>query len=206
MKIETIPVGALGANCYLVYDENTKEAMIVDPGGEGKKIMSEVIRLQLEIKYIVNTHGHVDHIAANGEVKDATKAPLLIHEDDANMLTNANHNLSAYVGPSISKPSSDKLLKDGDTLVIGEKEIKVIHTPGHTPGGICLLCDKVLLSGDTLFQFSVGRSDLPGGSHKQLINSIKTRLLVLEDDVVVYPGHGPTTTIGDEKRMNPFLV
>ncbi len=205
MKIISLAVGPIAANCYIVYDEDSKECMIVDPGAEGPKIMAEVYRRHLSVKYIVNTHGHADHIAADGYVKDATGARVLIHELDAPMLTSARDNLSVFIGNAVNEPPADLLLKDGDILDIGGLQFTVIHTPGHTPGGICLLCNGACFSGDTLFENSIGRTDFPGGSSQQLLNSIKTRLLVLDDSIVVYPGHGPTTSIKWEKNNNPFL-
>ena len=154
---------------------------------------------------IINTHGHADHILGNVRVKQATNAPILIHKDDADMLPSAQKNLSAWIGAGVSCGEGDRLIKDGDKIVIGDFEFKVIHTPGHTPGGICLLTEGVLFSGDTLFAESVGRSDFPGGSHHKLITSIKEKLMVLDDDVKVLPGHGPGSTIGWERKMNPFI-
>jgi len=205
MKVHIMEVGAYQANCYLVFDEETKEALIIDPGAQGREIMAQVQKLGLNVKYIVNTHGHSDHIGANQYVKEATGAPLLIHEADAPMLTSPAKNLSIYFGEDINKPPADRLLKDGDVVEAGSLKFKVLHTPGHTRGGICLVGQEVCFSGDTLFAMSVGRSDFPGGSHETLINSIKTKLMTLDDETVVFPGHGPYTTIGQEKAGNPFL-
>lgn len=205
MKVITLIVGMIETNCYIAYDETTAEAMIIDPGAEGKRIMAEIDRLKLKVKYIVNTHGHADHIAANKYVKDATRAELLIHTEDAEMLINPSLNLSGMMGQPISGPAADRLLKEGDSLKLGTTELKVLHTPGHTKGGICLVSEQVVFSGDTLFQYSIGRDDFPGGSYQQLINSIKTKLLPLADQIVVLSGHGPATTIGEERRGNPFL-
>ena len=205
MKVHVIEVGAYQANCYLVYDEETKEALVIDPGAQGREIIGEAEKLGVKIKYIVNTHGHVDHIGANEYVKAATGAPLLIHEKDASMLTSPSKNLSAYFGEKMEKPAADRLLSDGDVLEIGSMKFTVLHTPGHTQGGICLAGEDVCFSGDTLFAMSIGRSDFPGGSHETLINSIMTKLMPLEDKVIVFPGHGPYTTIGAERKGNPFL-
>ncbi len=205
LKIKTLPVGIIETNCYLVYDEETREAMVIDPGAEGRRIVDEIGELDLKVKYIVNTHGHGDHIMGNKEVKEATGADLLIHMEDGPMLTDSRLNLTNFMGRNVSEPAADRLLQEGDILTIGRYEFKVLHTPGHTRGGICLVGDGVVFSGDTLFQFSIGRDDFPGGSFKDLINSIKTKLMPLDDSTVVYPGHGPKTTIGDERRGNPFL-
>lgn len=205
MKIIALTVGPIATNCYIVYDEASREALVIDPGAEGKRIVAEVEKNHLKVKYIVNTHGHGDHIAANKYVKEATGAELLIHAADAPMLTDARLNMTAYMGKGISEPAADRFLAEGDVLKLGTTEFKVLHTPGHSPGGICLLGEQVVFVGDTLFQYSIGRDDLPGGSFTQLINSIKTKLLTLDDKIIVYPGHGPITTIGNERRGNPFL-
>jgi glyoxylase-like metal-dependent hydrolase (beta-lactamase superfamily II) len=194
------------ANCYLVGCEETKEAAVVDPGAEGKRILKKAGGLGLKISCIILTHGHVDHIGALQEVQQATGAEVLIHADDAEMLTNANKNLSAFVGPMLDFKQADRLLQDGDTINVGNITIEVIHTPGHTMGGISLKCGPdIILTGDTLFAGSVGRSDFPGGSHSQLVASIKNKLLKFPPETKVFPGHGPASTIGEEKRYNPFL-
>ncbi len=205
MKIIRMEVGQLGANCYIVYCEKTLKGAVIDPGGNGKEIIEQLTGKNIELMYIFNTHGHADHIAANDDIKLATGAPVLIHGDDAHMLITAQGNLSSYIGSQLICQAADRLLNDGDKFTVGEIEFQVIHTPGHTPGGICLKADHVLFSGDTLFEQSVGRSDFPGGSHSQLVNSIKNKLLVLADNTTVFPGHGGSTTIGDERRANPFI-
>jgi glyoxylase-like metal-dependent hydrolase (beta-lactamase superfamily II) len=193
------------ANCYLVWCEETKEALVIDPGGDGKRILAEAAREQLQIKYVVNTHGHIDHIAANAEVLSATGAKLMIHEQDASLLNNSDMNLSAFIGP-VPRSNPDILLHDGDEIVCGTKvHLKVLHTPGHTRGGICLQGESVIFTGDSLFAESIGRTDFPGGSYQDLIDSIKNKIMVLDDAYLVYPGHGPTTTVGYEREHNPFL-
>jgi len=204
MKIIKLEVGQLGANCYVVYCRNTLQGAVIDPGGNGQEIITMLNRIGIKLACIINTHGHADHIAANDEIKAATGAPVLIHGADANMLTSAQANLSSYIGSSLICQPADRLLTDGEKIMVGEIEFQVIHTPGHTLGGICLHANDVLFSGDTLFEQSIGRTDFPGGSHGQLINSIKNKLLVLADDIAVLPGHGGATTIGDE-RHNPFI-
>ncbi len=207
MIIRKLEVGSFASNCYIVSSEKNKEGMIVDPGGEAERIMTEVKRDGLDIKIIVLTHGHLDHTAALKEVAEATGAKVAIHKDEVEILNNKF--VSIFLGMRHrTPPKADRLLEDGDVISVGEMEFTVIHTPGHTPGGICLLGEGALFSGDTLFYSSVGRSDIPtsGGNHQQLIESIKNKLLVLEDGIKVYPGHGPETTIGAERRGNPFLV
>jgi glyoxylase-like metal-dependent hydrolase (beta-lactamase superfamily II) len=202
--IEKVVVGPFATNCYIVGDESTKEGIIIDPGDEAKKILERVDELGLDIKLILLTHGHIDHVGALKEVKEATNAEVAIHIDDANFERYRSSGLILglfYPHP----PAPDRLLKDGDTLDIAGMRFEVLHTPGHTAGGICLLRDGVVFSGDTLFNYGIGRSDLLGGNHSQLLESIRSKLLVLDDDTVVYPGHGDDTTIATERKGNPFL-
>lgn len=206
MIFEGFGVGPIEANCYIIGDEQTKEAVVVDPGAEGSRILSRLEKKGLQCKYIILTHGHVDHIGALNEVQKSTGAEVMIHKADAGMLTNPSKNLSMFMGENVKLKEADRLLEEGDKIQIGSITIEVLHTPGHTLGGICLkLDDKNIITGDTLFAGSVGRSDFPGGSHEQLINSIKAKLMVYPDDTKVYPGHGPSSTIGSEKKHNPFL-
>ena len=205
MIIEGMAVGGMGSNCYIIGCDETKEAAVVDPGAEGRRILDRLSRLGLKCTKIILTHGHVDHIGALREVLDATGAEVLIHEQDGDMLTSPSKNLSMFMGSLLKFKGADKLLQDGDTIQVGTVNLEVIHTPGHTPGGICLKAGDDLITGDTLFAGSIGRSDFPGGNHNQLINSIKTRLLGFPGQTRVYPGHGPASTIDEEKRFNPFL-
>ncbi len=179
--------------------------MVIDPGDEAERILEVVDRLGVTVKYIVNTHGHVDHIGADLELKNRTGAPLCIHRLDAALLADPGRNLSSWTSP-LPPVAPSRLLEEGDVVEVGSLRFEVLHTPGHTPGGICLSGAGVVFSGDTIFAGSVGRSDFPGGSHATLIRSIKDKLLVLPDETVVYPGHGPTTTIGEERCSNPFIT
>ncbi len=205
MIIERLELGPFASNCYIVGAEPNKEGIIIDPGAEANKILKRVKDLGLEVKSIVLTHAHIDHIGALKEVKEATKAEVVIHTDDARALQ-ARGPLNSVFGFSFQvPPPPDRLLKGGDSIDIGDLHFLVLHTPGHTRGGICLLGEGVVFSGDTLFNFGIGRFDMPGGNGSQLMNSIHTKLMVLPDSTVVYPGHGPETTIGNERQWNPFL-
>lgn len=206
MILKGLAIGTVGTNCYIIGCEETREGAVIDPGGSPQHIMRIVEEEKLTIKYIINTHGHIDHIAANAKIKEATGAAILIHEADAKMLTSSASNLSLFMGHRITSPAADRLLKDGDKIQIGTTiELEVIHTPGHTPGGICLKTGNIIFCGDTLFAGSIGRTDFPGGSFTTLIRSIKERLMCFDDDTICYPGHGPATTIGFERLNNPFL-
>ena len=201
--LKKLVVGPFASNCYIVGSELNKEGMIVDPGAEAEKILESVKGLGLTIKLIVLTHGHIDHIGALRKVKKATDAEVCIHADDVRLLQQRSS--SAMFGPSDPVPPPDKLLNGGVSMNFGDLHFLVLHTPGHSPGSICLAGHGVVFSGDTLFNYSIGRHDLPGGSYSQIMNSLQTKLMVLPDDTVVYPGHGPDTTIGAERRANPFL-
>jgi glyoxylase-like metal-dependent hydrolase (beta-lactamase superfamily II) len=202
--VEKLVVGPFASNCYIVGSQSNKEGMIIDPGDEAKQILKRVKDLELDIKFIVLTHGHIDHTGALKEVKEATGAEVVIHGDDAKSLK--NQLVAIAFGLSYpTPPRPDRLLKDGDSLDVGGMHFEVLHTPGHTSGGICLLGQGVVFSGDTLFNYGVGRADLPGGNYSQLMNSIQTKLMTLPDNTIVYPGHGTATTIGAERTGNPFL-
>lgn len=203
MKIEQLVVGDLGVNCYIVSCEKTKEAVVIDPGDYAKSILDKIENLN--IVAIINTHGHADHIGANQKIKDATHADIMIHCNDAQMLLDPRLNLSVFLGEGIESYPADRILNSGDTINVGDIVLKVIHTPGHTKGGICLYTDGILFSGDTLFAESIGRTDFPGGSMQELIHSVTEKLLTLPDDTRVLPGHGPSTTIGWERMHNQFL-
>ena len=205
MKHIKMEVGNLGTNCYILFCEKTLKAAVIDPGGNAEEIMAFIHREKLQVDYIINTHGHADHILANTKVKEATGALLLIHQEDADMLTSAERNLSIFIGGAMTCGPADRLLKDGEMIQVGHIALQVIHTPGHTPGGISLIAGDTLFCGDTLFADSIGRTDFPGGSYRQLIQSIQEKLMVLGDEVKVLPGHGPDTTIGWERQHNSFI-
>ena len=207
MFLKRLVIGALETNCYLIACVKTKKAAVIDPGGEeGTDLILNLLQKNnFNLKYIINTHGHIDHIAGNNSLKAKTEALLLIHRLDADMLVDANKNFSSLMGKEICSPPADKFLEEGDEITLGILKLTVIHTPGHTPGGISLVLNNIVFTGDTLFAESIGRTDLPGGSYQDLQKSIKEKLLVLSDDTIIYPGHGPDSTIGEERRKNPYI-
>ncbi|MDH3566975.1 MAG: MBL fold metallo-hydrolase [Desulfobacteraceae bacterium] len=205
MIIKELVVGPLMANCFICGCSKTKEAVVIDPGGDADTILLSLAESKLKVKYIINTHGHFDHVSANGKMKDATGADILIHPLDAPMLEKLSSN-AAFFGVSVeNSPPCDQTLEEDDTVSFGDITLKVIHTPGHTPGGISLYTNGIVFVGDTLFAGSIGRTDFPGGDFNTLISSIKTKLFNMEDDIRVFSGHGPETSIGVEKRHNPFV-
>lgn len=205
MEFKRLPLGIYQANCYIVYDENTKDTAVIDPGGDFPELKKAIDDNGLKVKYIIMTHGHGDHIGALKELKDYTGAVTCIHREDNAMLMNKNMNHSADIGGKAIEVSADRLLEDGEILELGNTKLNIIHTPGHSKGGICIYCEGKLFSGDTLFACSIGRTDLAGGSLEEIIASIKNKLLTLPEDTEVYPGHGPSSTILIEKKRNPFL-
>lgn len=205
MIIKELAVGMLMANCIILGCEKTREAAVIDPGDETERILLSLADSKLKLKYIINTHGHFDHVGGNKEMKEATGADILIHSLDAPMLSQLSSDATLFGFSAENSPPPDRTLEDNDTISFGEIRLKVIHTPGHSPGGISLYIDNKVFVGDTLFSGSIGRSDLPGGDFNTLISSIKNRLFDLGDDVKVFPGHGPNTTIGREKLSNPFV-
>jgi len=206
MIIEVVLVGHLEVNCYVLAAKEGLRAIIIDPGGEDRKIKKVLDRHQLKPGIVVNTHGHIDHIGCD----DKFGAPVYIHTDDAALLKDAGLNMSEFLNIPFTVNSKINTLQDKDKIELDGVELEVIHVPGHTPGGIALLLkapkDKILFSGDSLFCRSIGRTDFPGADGGLLIQGIKEKLFILPDDTVVYPGHGPSSTIGEEKRENPFLA
>lgn len=203
--IKDLVVGPLMANCFIFGCNKTKEAVVIDPGGDADKILLSLADSELKVKYIINTHGHFDHVCGNGKMKDATGADILIHPLDAPMLGMLSSNAAVFGISVENSPPCDQTIEEGETISFGNISLKVIHTPGHTPGGISLYTDGIVFVGDTLFAGSIGRTDFPGGDFDTLISSIKTKLFDMEDDMRVLSGHGPETSIGSEKRFNPFV-
>jgi glyoxylase-like metal-dependent hydrolase (beta-lactamase superfamily II) len=206
MNYEILIVGPLETNCYLVYSQDSLECAVVDPGAEAERIFQLIAQKNLKPTLLLNTHGHVDHIGANKDVKEKYNIPLYIHSADGPMLENVQQSEMAIFLGAMDSPSPDHFLNDGDKIKIGKSFLQVIHTPGHSPGSVSFLGDGFLLSGDTLFFGGVGRTDLPGGSWKEMVNSIKNKILTMPDEMKVLPGHGPFTTVGQEKRANPFIT
>jgi hydroxyacylglutathione hydrolase len=202
----TLPVGLIETNCYVIGCEETKQGAIIDPGGHPQRILAEVQRRGLAIQYVLDTHGHFDHTDANGAVVKATGAPLAIHPLDKPILQ-ASGGASWFGMVAAPSPPPDLELQDGDLLNVGKLCLQVLHTPGHTPGHVCFFesAQGVLFDGDVLFYRGIGRTDLPGGNWQQLFDSIRRVLFSLPNTTLVYPGHGPATTIGDERRLNPWL-
>jgi hydroxyacylglutathione hydrolase len=203
--IKELAVGPIMANCFIAGCEETLEAVVIDPGDEADRILMEVAKAKLTVKHIINTHGHFDHVGGNKKLKAATGADILIHEADAFMLEHLTQAAASFGMAVEDSPPADQLLKDGDVISFGKLNLTVIHTPGHTPGGISLAAGEDIFVGDTLFSGSIGRTDFPGGDFNTLISAVQTRLFALDDGVTVHCGHGPATTIGREKRTNPFV-
>lgn len=204
--VACITVGAFQENCYLYACPQTLEAVIIDPGDEAERILARIRELRFIPRYIINTHGHIDHVCAIDEVSAVYPVPLAIHPDDVFMYTDEEAARMFGRQSPLVKRQPDILLHEGDTITFGTLTLEVLHTPGHTPGGICLVSRPYcVFSGDTLFRRSIGRTDLRGGNYEQIIASIREKLYTLDDDLAVFPGHGDPTTIIEEKAENPFV-
>jgi len=204
MKLEGFAVGSFQVNTYILWDEETLETYIIDPGGENYRILEVVEKNKLNVKAIINTHGHIDHIAGIPELQKDLQIPFYIHEADVPVVQQSAQAAQMFGIDFTGNPKIDGYLTDGQILTLGKNEIEVLHTPGHSPGGVCFKMESDVLVGDTLFANSIGRTDLPGGSYSQLLDSIQKKLMVLDDNMRVYPGHMGSTTIGHEKKFNPF--
>ena len=206
MRMSKLVVGPVATNCYIVSDENTKEAFIIDPGAEPERIIDKVKEIGVSVKAILLTHGHFDHISAVNELKREFGVDVYVGQEDADLMADMELNVSYMFGMPYAA-RADKILRDGDVLEIAGFSIKVLFTPGHTKGGICFYLEKenVAFSGDTIFQQSVGRTDFPTGSARVLSESIKNKLFILPEDLQLFPGHGDSTTVGYEKKYNMFL-
>jgi hydroxyacylglutathione hydrolase len=204
--LRTLVVGPVQANCYILGCERTREASVIDPGGDSEKILITLAKDMLRCVYIINTHGHFDHSAENRRLKEVIGSQLLIHRGDAPMILQQEASGRLWGMNIDNSPPPDRYLEEGDIVTFGDISLKVLHTPGHTPGGISLFSDKMVFVGDTLFAGSIGRTDFPGRDYEGLIRNVIEKIFPLGDDVVVYPGHGPKTTVGRERRTTPFFI
>ncbi len=205
MLLQTCLVSPFATNCYVVGCEESLAGALIDPGDEPELLLAEAQRLGLHLEAILLTHGHIDHVGAVAEMVRQTGALVYAHQEEAGMLESLAFQARLFGLPIPPPVKVDTWVADGDEVSIGNLTLRILHTPGHTPGSICFLHDRVLFSGDTLFRESVGRTDLPGGSRSALRRSVRTKLLVLPDECQVLPGHGEPTTIGDERRLNPYV-
>jgi hydroxyacylglutathione hydrolase len=203
-----LPVGPLQCNCSVIGDETTREAMVIDPGDDIEDVLAIVRQYKLEVRQIVITHAHIDHVGGAMKLRAQTGAPILLNQNDYALLKMLDVQASWLGMPAPDKVAIEASIADGETLQTGGLTANVLHTPGHTEGSVCLYfpAEKLLIAGDTLFARSIGRTDLPGGSFEKIIRSLHDRVLILPDETVVIPGHGPRTTIGEEREENPFLV
>jgi len=200
-------VGLLEVNCYILGDEDTREAVVIDPGGNEEEILEILNYNRFKLKLIIDTHGHFDHVDANRPLKEATGAQIAIHELDAPALSRPSQEALFFTGNRLRTSEADILLKEGDVLSFGKYRLEVLHTPGHTPGSISLVLENhtYVYVGDLLFAGSIGRTDFPGGDYNALINAVRTKIFPLGDNYTVFPGHGPVTTVAQERKYNPFF-
>lgn len=203
MQFKRLNTGMLGSNCYIIGDNG--ECAVIDPGADSDEILEAAAKMNLKIKYIFLTHVHIDHILSVDALREKTGAGVLVHEAEAKALSNSLYNGANLFGLNNTFEDADILLKDGDVFEAGGIKLEIIHTPGHSPGGICIKTGNIVFTGDTLFRMSVGRTDLGNGDQDDLMNSINNRLMKLEDETIIYPGHGTTSTIGYERAHNPFI-
>lgn len=205
MKLKTYNLlPEFGTNTYLIWDESSNEAAIIDCAAPDEKFLDQLKQSSLLLKFVICTHGHGDHIGGNQMLKSEFSPAICIHQDDAGMLSDPKKNLSLYWEGNVISPPADRILHNDDEISLGKIKINIIHTPGHSRGSVCLITENLLFSGDTLFAAGIGRTDLPGGNYQELINSIQKKIFTLPESMMVYPGHGQTTTIGQEKIENPF--
>ncbi len=204
IQITGVVSGNLQVNCYIVYDVNLKKAIIIDPGEQAQKVINKIETLNLQPELLINTHGHFDHIFSDDIVREKYNIPLAIFKDDVEMLSDSNLNLSQYMDNPITIKQADIIFDKEEVKETSFCKYKVIHTPGHSKGSICILIDDILFSGDTVFKYSIGRTDLPGGNYNELIQSLE-KIKKLPKDIIVYPGHGPITTLKEELENNPYF-
>ncbi len=205
MFLKTLCVGPIMTNCYIIGCDEKKEAAVIDPGGDVDDILISLSKEKFTLKYILNTHGHFDHTSGNKRLKEIANAELMIHESDSYMIQNIAKSSASFGLSAENSPPADAFLKEGDIVSFGNIKFEVLHTPGHTEGGLSFYTKGHVFVGDTLFEGSIGRTDFQGGDYNTLISSVKEKLFVLDDNTKVYPGHGPSTTIGREKRYNMFF-
>jgi len=205
-RVHIMEVGPLAVNAFIVEDPAARKAVVVDPGGDGESLLREIGNLGLAVEKILLTHGHFDHVGAVGLLREKTGAPVYVHADDLERMLGARRQGMLFGLSVQNPPKPDHLVADGDTVSFGGVDFRVAHTPGHTPGCVCYIAGGMAFVGDLIFAGSIGRTDLPGGSYETLIDSVRTRIFTLSDDTVLFPGHGPATTVGEEKRTNPFFT
>ena len=205
LQVKPLIVGPLFSNCYIVWDEDKKEGAVIDPGEDANNILKVINELGIKIKYILATHGHFDHVGGVAKLRKELSVEFLAHKGDFFFIEDGKNAAGRWGFDIEQPPKPDRFIEDGDIIQVGNFKLEVLHTPGHSPGGVSFLNDNMVFAGDTLFQGSIGRTDFRKGSFEDLSNSIKTRLYTLPDNTIVYTGHGPITTIGDEKKYNAFV-